>query len=56
MWRVAENFKKWLLAQIQANNWTYESLGNLIGVSHGAIGGWVRGNTHSPCDSRLLEF
>lgn len=40
---VAQNFKEWLRGQIQANGWTYESLGNLIGVSHGAVGGWVRG-------------
>jgi transcriptional regulator with XRE-family HTH domain len=40
---VAQNFKEWLLGQIKSRGWTYESLGNLIGVSHGAVGGWVRG-------------
>lgn len=40
---VAENFKKWLAGQLSKNKWSYEALGNLIGVSHGAVGGWARG-------------
>lgn len=40
---VAQNFKEWLLEQLKKNDWTYEGLGDLIGVSHGAVGGWVRG-------------
>lgn len=40
---VAENFRDWLVGIIRERDLTYEQLGNEIGVSHGAIGGWVRG-------------
>ena len=36
-------FKDWLVALLKDKNLTYEQLGDLIGVSHGAVGGWVRG-------------
>lgn len=40
---VSLAFREWLADQLKNNKWTYEKLGNEIGISHGAIGGWVRG-------------
>lgn len=43
MFSVSLAFRTWLVDQLKKNKWTYEKLGNEIGISHGAIGGWVRG-------------
>lgn len=40
---VSLDFKPWLIGQLESNGWTYEELGNKIGVTAGAVGFWVRG-------------
>lgn len=39
------NFPDFVRSLLSEKDWSYEHLGGLIGVSHGAIGGWVRGTS-----------
>ncbi len=39
------SFSDFLRRQLKENNWTYTQLGELIGVTHGAVGTWVRGTS-----------
>lgn len=52
---VTENFKDWLAALLKSRDLTYEELGAIIGVSHGAVGGWVRGK-YTPDVPSVLQL
>jgi transcriptional regulator with XRE-family HTH domain len=35
-------FNEFVTEQLRENAWTYEKLGELVGMSYGAVGSWVR--------------
>jgi transcriptional regulator with XRE-family HTH domain len=40
---VSENFKDWLLAEIERRGWSYETLARKVGVTHSSISQWTSG-------------
>jgi len=40
---VSENFKVWLLYEIERRGWSYETLARKIGVTHSSVSQWVNG-------------
>ena len=42
---MKENFQDFLRKTLDENDWSYKQLAELIGVTHGAVGTWIRGTS-----------